>query len=660
MIKLIVFTLLVIIAFITFFYFILQKFKALKIAEKENRFDNFLKRLRNVFYYGFIQSKIFRFKFSGVLHFIIFFGFLILLISIIENIIEVYIPNFFFNFLGIFYSYRSFLQDIFGIFVLLSAQILLFRRFIFTPTRLKNNNKFEKLDASLILTLIILIIISMFGMNAQKILMDSSSSFRPVTKYISSFIIDNSSNNNIYELFWWTHIILILLFLNYIPFSKHFHIITSIPNIYFSNRNIFSNYIFEPINFENSNKEYFGTRDVTDLKWKQLFDSFTCTHCGRCSISCPANQSGKLHDPKKIILEIRKRTIDISKQGNSIKKNFINDYITKEEIWDCTTCLACMQECPVLIEHLISLINFRRYLVLSESDFPKELNAIFRNLENYYSPYAIMQEDRNNWIYEFLSEIEGNCNLIKLSDGNKQENFDVLFWVGCFGAIDTRNIKVTKSFAKILNYANIKFAVLGKEEKCNGDLARSLGNEYLAQELIRANINTFNKYKVKKVVTICPHCYNTFKNEYSQFGIELEVYHHTQYIYNLLKTKRINIIKDKKISLSYHDPCYLGRYNSIYNEPRNILKMNFMLKEIKRTKSKSLCCGAGGGRMFIEETKGKRISELRLNNFLEKNLNYIITSCPFCLSMLSDSSKTKNEIKIKDISELLIEHIKIN
>lgn len=660
MIKLIVFTLLLIIAFITFFYSISQKFRALKIAEKENRFDNFLKRLRNVFYYGIIQSKIFRFKFSGVLHFIIFFGFLILLISIIENIIEVYIPNFSFNFLGKFYSYISFLQDIFGTLVLISALILIFRRFIFTPTRLKINNKYEKLDAVLILALIIFIIITMFGINAQKILMDSSSSYRPFSTYISSFIIDNSSNNNIYGFFWWAHIILILLFLNYIPFSKHFHIITSIPNIYFSNQNIINNYIFEPINFENSNKEYFGTRDVTDLKWKQLLDSFACTHCGRCSISCPANQSGKLLDPKKIILEIRKRTIDISKQGNSIKKNFINDYITKEEIWDCTTCLACMQECPVLIEHLISLINLRRYLVLSESDFPKELNAIFRNLENYYSPYAIKQEDRNNWINEFLSEIEGNCNLIKLYDGNKQENFDILLWVGCLGALDTRNVNVTKSFAKILNYTNIKFAVLGKEEKCNGDLARRLGNEYLAQELIKANIDTFKKHKVKKIVTICPHCYNAFKNEYSQFGIELEVYHHTQYIYNLLKTKKINIIKDKKINLTYHDPCYLGRYNSIYNEPRNILKMNFTLNEIKRTKSKSLCCGAGGGRVFIEETKGKRISELRLNDFIEKNLNYIITSCPFCLSMLSDSSKTKNEIKIKDLSELLIEHIKIN
>lgn len=659
--KSLLFSIFLLIAFILFFFSISNVLKKIKKGKPEDRSEKKLRRLLNVIYFSIFQSRLFRFKFSGVLHFFIFVGFLILLIGVIENFLEGFINNFSFNFLGKFYSLITFIQDIFGLLVLLSALILLFRRFIFSPKRFYNNPR-SKIDACLILLMIILVIITMYGANLQKVTMNISSGRRPVTMYISSFFITNGWNNY-YELFWWAHSIIILIFLNYLPYSKHFHIISSIPNVFFSNFRIRNNYYTpEPLDFYNENVNYYGAKDVDDLSWKQLVDSYSCTQCGRCTINCPAFLTGKELDPRGIITKVKQRLIEIKTSGEKNSKHFIGDYITKEELWECTTCLACMEECPILIEHLISILNFKRYLVLTESDFPSELTLIFKNLENYYSPWVIKPEDRNNWIYEFSNEIDTeNNNMIKLFETNGKENCDILFWVGCIGAIEPRNINVTKTFAKILNFSGVKFGVLGQEEKCNGDLARKLGNEYLAQELINNNVETFKKYNIKKIVTLCPHCYNVFKNEYSQFGIELEVYHHTQYIYNLLKTKKINITQNKNINITYHDPCYLGRYNNIYKEPRFILKSIYNLKELKRRKSRSFCCGAGGGKMFMEETKGKRIGSERVEEILKKNIEYIASSCPFCLTMLIDTAKSKQrDIQIKDISEIIFENIKIN
>ncbi|MCX8074062.1 MAG: (Fe-S)-binding protein [Clostridia bacterium] len=508
--------------------------------------------------------------------------------------------------------------------------------------------------------MIILIIATMFGANIQKILLNDSIGYRPISQYVSNLF--NRGSQLSYELLWWIHVILILTFLNYLPYSKHFHILASIPNVYFSNYKIKNNFSIEPINFENYHSEYYGVKDVYDLSWKQLLDSYSCTQCGRCTISCPAKQTGKTLDPKNLILNIKNRLKSIPKLKNSLHSNFIDNYITKEEIWDCTTCFACSYECPVMIEHLSSIINIRRYLVLTESDFPEELKTIFNNLEKYFSPYQIKVEEREKWIEELYKEPNFKKeNLILLNDNPKNLDYDILFWVGCIGAIDMRNIEVTKSFAKILTLAGVKIGVLGREERCNGDLARRLGNEYLAQELIKTNIDTFKKYHVNKIVTICPHCYNVFKNEYSYFGIELEVYHHTEYIYRFFKEKKLNIIVNKELNITYHDPCYLSRYNNIYKKPRNILKLLFNFQEVKRTKDRSFCCGAGGGRMFIEEKKGKRINIERLNTLIKENTNAIATSCPFCLSMLIEAAKsTKKEINIKDISEIILEHFKLN
>lgn len=349
-----------------------------------------------------------------------------------------------------------------------------------------------------------------------------------------------------------------------------------------------------------------------------------------------------------------------------LEKPLVPDYITPQELWACTTCLACVNECPVMIDHVTSIVDMRRNLSLMESDFPDELNTVFRNLENNESPWAYSAEERNDWINELRDELESEnkkSGLHKLSEVGSANELDVVFWTGCMGAFDKRYRKVTKSFAQILDDAGVKYGVLGNEEKCTGDPARRLGNEFIAQGLMTKNIETFKRYNVKKVVTACPHCMHTLKNEYSQFGIELDVTHHTEFIDNLIKQKKItpgNEIKDK---ITYHDSCYLGRYNDIYDQPRNSLESvpGLDIVEMPRNKDRGLCCGAGGGRMFMEETEGKRINIERTEEALKTGANTITAACPFCMTMLTDGVKTKeksDEVDVKDIAEIVLDSIK--
>jgi Fe-S oxidoreductase len=319
-----------------------------------------------------------------------------------------------------------------------------------------------------------------------------------------------------------------------------------------------------------------------------------------------------------------------------------------------------------MIDHVTSIVDMRRNLTMMESSFPQELNTVFKNLENNESPWAFGAEARNEWIEEFNDETEKegiSSSLVKLSNAGTAENLDIVFWVGCAGAFDKRYRNVTKSFAKIMSKAGVKFGVLGSEEKCNGDTARRLGNEFLAQQFITQNVETFKKYNIKKVVTTCPHCLHSLKNEYPQFGIELDVVHHTDYIQGLFDSSKISAEKGNSEKLTYHDSCYLGRYNNIYDSPRSLIGKvsSGDLVEMKRSKDKGFCCGAGGGRMFMEETEGKRINIERTEEALATNATTVCSACPFCMTMLSDGIKSKEkseEVKIKDISEIILENLK--
>jgi Fe-S oxidoreductase len=654
---------LIFIASIGFFLMNLRRILSfIMIGQKENRFDNPAKRVLNVLKIAFGQSKLLRDPVAGFIHFLIFWGFVLFLFAVIESIIQGFYSSFTFEFLGPVFSMMTIIQDIFGIFVLIAVLSALYRRFIQKVARL-DVGKEGNIDAAIILVLILGVVLSMFGQNVSHI---ASNNFqlgeyevRPVANLLSTFFYSetNSSSNIFYEIFWWSHILSIFGFMNFLPYSKHFHVVTSIPNVYFSKIGK-EKYSLKKINLEDENVSQYGASDFEHLSWKQVLDGFACTECGRCTSVCPAANTGKALSPRKIIVDIRRRTEDKAplviagvQENSLLTQTLVHDYISDEELWACTTCNACVYECPVTIEHLDSIVDMRRNLVLMESNFPPELNAVFKNIETNFNPWAFNPQDRANW-----TEGMGIKTMAEDSTG------EFLFWVGCAGSFDARYQKVTKSIAKLMQIANIEFRILGTEEKCNGDTARRLGNEYLAQLLIQENVETLNNYGVKKIVTGCPHCYNSLKNEFPQFGGNFEVIHHSELISNLVNEGKIKLKSEEvKSKITFHDSCYLGRYNDIYDEPRNSLKKinGVQLVEMERNRDKGFCCGAGGGRMFLEETEGTRINVNRAEEALKTNADTIASACPFCMTMMSDGLKSlekSEQVFVKDIAEIVLEN----
>ena len=527
-------------------------------------------------------------------------------------------------------------------------------------------DKHGKLDAAFILVLILLVCVAMFGENISLIAMHNFQlgkyEIRPISAFLSPIFYSGPTSHaeTMYQFFWWMHIVVVFGFLNFLPYSKHLHVLTSIPNTFFANLDPIRNTL-KPLNLEDENIEVFGAADIEHLSWKQILDGYSCTECGRCTSVCPAATVGKSLSPRKIIVDIRKRTTEKAPllaagitEGEVFEKTLVHDYISDKELWQCTTCMACVQECPVMIEHVDSIVDMRRDLVLTESEFPANLNNVFKSIETNYTPWAFNQQDRAEWA-------EG-LNIKTLADDREGE---ILFWVGCAGSFDSRYKKVSQSFAKLMQKANIDFRILGTEEKCNGDTARRLGNEYLAQMMMQENIETLNNYGVKKIVTACPHCFNSLKNEYKQFGGNFEVLHHSELITQMIDEKKIELKDEPETSnkVTYHDSCYLGRYNQVYDSPRNsINKINGVeLVEMQRSKSKGFCCGAGGGRMFLEDEEGGKINIERTQEALNTKADTIASACPFCMTMMTDGVKhfeKSEEVAVKDIAEIVLENSK--
>lgn len=638
-------------------------FLYMKVAKKkDNRFDDVGRRIGNVLKIAFGQSKLLREPVAGTVHFLIFWGFILFLFAVIEAIIQGFYSSFNLSFLGPVYSVITVIQDVFGLLVIIAVVTALLRRYVFKIPRLQVD-KGASLDAIVILSFILIVVVSMLLQNMAGIAKNNfvlhEYEVRPISAVLVNVFFDNPSigANAAYEVYWWIHVLTIFGFMNFLPYSKHLHVFTSIPNTYFASLDPIRNTI-KHLNLEDENAESFGASDIEQLSWKQILDGYSCTECGRCTQACPAHTVGKSLNPKEIIVDIRRRTkdkapliVDGVTESELFQKTLVHDYVSDKVLWQCTTCMACVQECPVMIEHLDSIIDMRRDLVLTESKFPSELNAVFKSLETNYSPWAFNPADRAKWA-------EG----LGVKTMAEDSNCEYLFWVGCAGSYDERYKKVSQSFSKLMQIAGVEFRILGTQEKCNGDTARRLGNEYLAQMFMMENVETLNHYKVQKIVTACPHCFHSLKNEYKQFGGHFEVYHHTELIDEMIASKKILLNGNNNSDVTYHDSCYLGRYNEVYDAPRKSLSAveGINLIEMSRNKDKGFCCGAGGGRLFLEDDEGGRINEERTKEALATNAETIASACPFCMTMMTDGVKHFNkteEVKVKDIAEIILENL---
>ena len=624
---------------------------------EDNRLTNIPRRLIEVVRFGFLQERMFRDKNAGIMHALIFWGFVTVTIGTVEMLISGIIPHFNFGWiLGDGIIFKAFLtsQDLGNFAVAAAITYAILRRKFFAPKRLQTLAEPSKRDAMIVLVFILgLVVTSLFALGAKIKVGELPASPMPISNALAGFLglFVDSSWAGVERFFFWVHALILFAFTTFLPFSKHQHLIWVWPNIFFRSHK--STGRLRPMEFDEE-AESFGVGKPEEFSWKQLLDAQTCVECGLCTNVCPANNTGKPLDPRKIIHDMKYSMLDsLDPEVPDKPRDLIRDFISTEELWSCTTCGACMEACPLYIEHIPAIVDMRRYLTLTEGDFPEELATTYKNLENNSAPWAFSPASRADWAKDL--------NVTTMAENSEVE---YLFWVGCAGSFDDRYKKVSRSIVDILNKANISFSILGTEEKCNGDTARRLGNEYLADMQIRENVDTFKKYKVKKVVTGCPHCFNTIKNEYPEFGYETEVIHHSELIQQLIADRKITpkAVPEAAQTTTYHDSCYLGRHNDVYEEPRAALKQipGLNLKEMPRNKENGFCCGAGGGRMWMEETIGERVNENRSQEAVNTGAGTVATACPFCMTMMTDGVKAKapdKGVAVKDVAELVSESL---
>ncbi len=618
---------------------------------KAYRLDHIPKRILTTISNVLGQKAVLRKKSAGLMHATIFWGFLVITLGTLEQFTTTVYQTANFQFIGIHaYSALVFMEDFFTFAVLLAIGFACYRRYIIRPESLGKSK-----DANIVLTLTGSLMVSILLMNGFHILGDNPwyQGAMPISNIISHLLsylaLSSETSGHISTLFKWLHMMIVLGFAIYIPSSKHLHIVAAGPNTFL--KTLTREKAMAPINFEDETTTQYGTAKVTDRSWKDVLDYYSCTECGRCQDVCPAYNTQKPLSPKMLILDLKNNMY--RNKDKILERKFdevshvIDDNVTEDVIWACTSCRACEIACPVFIEHTDKIYDIRRNLVMMESKFPTEVQTVFKNMENNASPWAFSASDRAAWA-------EG----LSIKTMSTDSNVDVLLWVGCAGSYDDRNKKVLRAFANVLKKAGIKFAILGTEEQCTGDPARRIGNEYLFQTLAKANIETLNRYQVKKIVTACPHCFNTLKNEYKDFGGLYEVHHHSQFLAQLINEGKIKPTKTLDETVTFHDSCYLGRWNNIYDQPRNVIQSlpAVNLVEMKKNHDESMCCGAGGGRMWMEEKIGKRINVTRIEQALDTRAGIVASSCPFCMTMMTDGLKTKemqDKVKVLDIAELI-------
>ena len=656
------------------------------VVRPSRPFANVPARVVGLVQYAFIQTKMFKDARAGLMHAGIFWGFVLLTIGtadivtggIIQTVLRAPLD-------GAVWVGISAMQNVVAVIVLVAIAWAYVRRLVTRPARLTFNR-----DALVILAMI-------GGVVAAELF----AQVFEVARYgeITGAFVSNavavplrglapSALEAAFAALWWGHMALVAAFLAYLPFSKHLHIATSFPNILF--RKLLPRGELPPMDLEDETAT-FGLKTLQDLGWKDLLDGFTCTECGRCQAACPAWATGKPLNPKTFIMGIRDMSVeaehgidlipnspivretlgleDTRPSAKALAQPIVDTAIPYDAVWDCVTCGACVEACPVLIEHVDKIVGLRRNLVLEESRFPTELTPAFRAMEGQGNPWGLPASARTDWTKSLPFQVPL---VADVAASGRLDGLEVLYWVGCAAAFDSRNQKVARAVATCLHAAGVEFAILGQEESCTGDPARRMGNDYVYQILAAGNVDTLNRYGMgeRTIVTACPHCFNTIGNEYGQLGGQFRIVHHSTFLADLVATGRLATLPEDATSttgdhrpgaVTVHDSCYLARYNNVVTAPRDVLgAAGVSITEMEKSRKDTFCCGAGGGRMWMEETRGTRINAERARQVVETGAATVATSCPFCMVMLSDGLAAADggqAVATLDVSEVLAARI---
>jgi len=686
----VIFAVLLIAAWVAFALRIRQLVRLMLLGQPDNRFDHIGERVKFFVLMVLGQRGVLRDPLPGIAHFFTFWGFIVIQLDALNLWAEAFgvsIPVI---------SSRPFavILDFFIFFAFLALIEFGYRRLVLRPKQLESQTH-SPVDAFIILGMIFLVLLTLFFFEVFAYVATRGADWTLFGAMLGPAwdAIPVSTATALTSVFWWANVLTVLSFLIYIPNSKHLHLMATPFNIFF--RRMTPLGALDPIpNLEE--REDYGVHTVNQFTWKQLLDGYACTECGRCNSVCPALATDKPLWPKEIILDVKEElfatgNLAVVGQQQGIEElkqePMVGGRIKDETLWACTNCGACVEICPVSIEHVQKIDDMRRYLVMEESRFPQEVTPLFTNLERNQNPWEISNDTRADWA--------AGMNVPTLAE---DPNVEVLYWVGCMGSFDARNRKVATAFAKVMQHAGVHFGILGPEESCTGDPARRIGNEYLWYTLASQNIEVLNNYgfgkgapaeanghnganghnvsagalpahgvgvqpgrayDVKTVVATCPHCFNTIKNEYPQLGGNFEVVHHTEFIERLIESGQLTLPQgfDRR-KLTYHDPCFIGRWNGIYDAPRKVLNIvnSDGVHEMKRNRNRSFCCGGGGGRVWMEEKIGKRINNTRVEEALSTGADAMAAACPFCITMFEDGIKAveaQDHFQVEDIAEIL-------